>query len=158
MRISLFFLLAAVLLAAPLSAKKTSTTRSRLKPAATTATTPPRDSVMAVGSEAMTLRGYDKPLRSRKESLFVTNTLAVGVSRVHLTINYLDMEGRQLHSAARWIDTDIPAGQTRQVAFPSWDTQQSFYYHLSRSPKTQAAPYRITAAIDSVAITPDLYR
>lgn len=151
-KITVLFLAATLFIPFQAHAKKESTTRGRLKPPTMSTATSTGDSVMSIDSGKILLRGYDKPLRSRKESVFVTNTLSDNVSRLHLTITYTDMEGRQLHSAARWVEANIPAGQTRQIFFPSWDKQQSFYYHLSRTPKTEAAPYRIKASIDSVAV------
>lgn len=141
---------AALLIGPQLGARKIATTRGRLRTAVTETQT--CDSAVATGDSAMILRGYDKPLRSSKESIFVTNTLDLGVTAVHITIDYTDLQGRQLHRRARWIATDIPPRQTRQLSFPSWDRQQAFYYHLSRPPRSSAAPYRITAVIDSVTV------
>lgn len=101
------------------------------------------DTVVATDS-SLVITGYDKPLRSRKETLFITNNNLRHLLAVELTLRYVDMSGRQLHESTRWIPCDIPAGETRQLSFKSWDEQLSFYYYLSRPPRTESVtPYNV---------------
>lgn len=79
--------------------------------------------------------GYDKPLRSTKETLLITNRSSRTLISAQLRITYLDAHGRQLHEATIWLDTDIPPGETRQLKFKSWDVQRTFYYRLTGRPR-----------------------
>lgn len=104
---------------------------------------PPRDSI--------TLSGYDKPLRTTHETLLVTNSTARPVTGIALTINYLDMKGRQLHSRTDTLLIRIPPGETRMLRFPSWDRQQSYYYHLGPEPRSSRfTPYTVSIHTDFV--------
>lgn len=123
------------------------TTRKNLRVKRTTAktdTTAVADTVMP-SAGMLIVSGYDKPLRSRRESLFVTNRSNRTLKAVTLRITYLDADGRQLHVADRTLNTDIPAGETRQLTFPSWDRQMTFYYLLTGKPRTaDGSPYTVT--------------
>ena len=137
------------------SARKQRTTRRPLQTDKIEASINP-DSMVSLRPADIRLAGYDKPLRARRETIFATNASpdSLSVKSIRLTITYLDSRGRQLHRRSVWIGTEIPPGQTRQLSFPSWDTQQSFYYRLSKQPRSVAAPYDITAVADSAAIAP----
>lgn len=142
--------LTATLTATPVKKQRTTRQRLRVENATTC------DSTRAIAAGEISLAGYDKPLRSRKETIFVSNALAdsSSITALRLTITYRDSQGRQLHKTSRWIQADIPHSETRQLSFPSWDTQQSFYYRLSKKPRTTATPYDITATVDSATIVP----
>ena len=101
---------------------------------------------------AIRLSGYDKPLRSRRETFFATNTGEGTVGRLAFTISYFDTDGRLMHRASHNVDAPIPAGETRQIGLRSWDTQQAFYYERSAVPARteQATPYRVSIAVDTV--------
>lgn len=106
-------------------------------------------------STRLKIRGYDKPLRSRRESFFVVNTDTCGFDTLYLTLTYYDSAGRMLHRRSVAVGADIPAGETRNVGIPSWDSQYAFYYYLSPRPARAAAtPYRVTVSADSVRILP----
>lgn len=136
-------------------AKKERTTRRGLKveTRGSDASTPV-DSAIKPSDGAIRLAGYDKPLRSRHETIFATNSLpdSLKVTSVKLTLTYRDSQGRQLHRQSLWVDGEIPAGETRLLRFPSWDKQQSFYYRLSKQPRSVATPYNITATVDSATV------
>lgn len=89
--------------------------------------------------------GYDKPLRSRHETIHLTNlTPADTILAVGLSIDYLDLQGRTLHSRVAEIRATIPPGQTRLGRFPSWDVQQSFYYVGGQTPRVaRVTPFDI---------------
>lgn len=94
------------------------------------------DTVVATAGQ-ITVSGYDKPLRSYGESFFVTNATRQRLSAVILDIQYLDLQGRQLHNRRATVAADIPAGETRRVDISSWDKRQTFYYHLGPKPRTR---------------------
>lgn len=153
----ILILAAAAMLLLPLSAQRTS--RKGLKTAveaqqATSAATADIDTIVAPTPHTVDINGYDKPLRSRRESFFATNNAKQTVCGIAITINYYDSDRRQLHQAKRNIVSDIPAGETRQLSFPSWDSQQSFYYVRSAVPRRaeQATPYDVAIAIDTLFV------
>lgn len=143
-------LLTLLVASAPLTVMADRTTRGKLRAmrqeaASAPAATTPYDTIVP-SSGMLTLSGYDKPLRSRRESIFITNRSRRTVVSVTLRIDYLDMEGRQMHRAEVTLPCDIPAGETRQLNFPTWDRQQAFYYHVTGKPRTSdGSPYTITA-------------
>ncbi len=97
--------------------------------------------------------GFDKPLRSAYESMFVTNRLESQVSGVVFSVEYYDMRGRKLHSRQLTVNVDIPPGETRQLTFRTWDRQQSFYYHRSSKPRrADATPFDVVVRIEKVII------
>lgn len=110
------------------------------------------DTVAACDS-AVVFSGYDKPLRSTRESMFLTNRTGRHLWRIAFTLAYYDMSGRLIHKISRNVSADVPSGESRQLTFPSWDRQQSFYFHLSRKPKTSGAtPYRIAVRADTLFV------
>lgn len=112
------------------------------------------DTIRPVSPEAVRLSGYDKPLASRTESLFVSNSLDREITEIELRLTYTDMRGRMLHEAVRTIRAIIPPGATRRVEFPSWDRQQSFYYHRGRKPRVaDVTPYDLSCRVLSCVIS-----
>lgn len=149
-----FYLL---ILALSLTAMAQNTTRRNLQPApgATSAPTSAAvsyDTIVGPRAHLLDLNGYDKPLRSRRETFFATNNAQAPVAAIAFTINYFDQQRRMLHSASQRVNVDIPAGETRQVSLKSWDEQQSFYYVHSAVPTRagQATPYDITITVDTI--------
>lgn len=114
------------------------------------------DTIASPSPEAVRLSGYDKPLGSRVESLFVSNRLDRDIIALEITLTYRDLQGRTLHETTRLVRADIPAAATRRIQFPSWDTQTSFYYRHSRRPRTaNVTPYDVTCTVRS-CVTPPL--
>lgn len=95
--------------------------------------------------------GYDKPVNASKETLFITNHTDRQLCDVSFTIDYLDVNGKGLHSRTVSLRTDIPAGETRMISFPTWDTNGSFRYAGSRPSRRQAYTY-------TIKLTPVSYR
>ena len=129
--LAIYFILAATVMA---SAVPDRTTRRGLKAVAPTAV-----NAVAMRHDTVTpspVAGYDKPLRSSRETLFVTNRSSRTLKGVELRIIYLDAKGRQLHEAVHWLPADIPPGETRRLSFKSWDLQRTFYYRLTGRPRT----------------------
>lgn len=96
--------------------------------------------------------GYDKPLRSRHETMLVTNCGDQDVDSLYLTIDYIDLQGRQLHRRGLWVAVDLPTGETRQITFPSWDVQCSYVYRYSPVPRRLHTPYDVTVSVDSISV------
>jgi hypothetical protein len=121
----------------------------KLKPGNTPvvyATVEPFDTIVA--NNNVKFSGYEKTLRSLRETMFVTNTGNRIIEAVYFHITYFDSDGRQLHQASVHKSITIPVGETRKLDIPSWDRQCTFYYVGSPRPRVSAIPY-------SVAITPD---
>lgn len=110
-----------------------------------------RDTVTGDTCRAVELAGFDKPLRSGYESMFVKNLSGIHLLGIIVECNYLDSNRRQLHKRTVTIPCSIPAGQTRQVRFHSWDTQQSFYYRLSARPRrSEAVSFDVECTVKAI--------
>lgn len=97
--------------------------------------------------------GFEKVLRSSRESVFITNNTSRPLEALKLDITYKDMRGRMLHRNAMWVEAEIPAGETRMVSFPSFDRQNLFYYHLSPLPSRASRATPFTVGIEVALIT-----
>lgn len=107
------------------------------------------------GSTAITIAGYDKPLRSANETFFITNRSSHNISGLRIRIRYIDTHGRTLHQRECLIQIDIPSGETRQAKIKSWDIQRSFYYKLSTKPqRADGTPFDVECLIISATLTP----
>lgn len=167
MRRLLLIVTMAVTVAAAMTAteapRRVKTTRGpRLKAEYTAPAAGSRDTVGGEAADSVIafvgLSGYDKPLRSRRESLFVTNRSARTLSGLEIEIAYSDMSGRSLHRRPVTVAVDLPPGETKRVEFGSWDSQQSFYYHRSPRPsKAQATPYDVKCRITGVSSGDTVY-
>ena len=157
MKTKLFILICGIL---TLATTAQNTTRRGLKPAAEPSAMAAdkkaalTDTVVSPEAHTIDINGYDKPLRSRRETFFATNTGEGTVGRLAFTISYFDTDGRLMHRASHNVDAPIPAGETRQIGLRSWDTQQAFYYERSAAPARteQATPYRVSIAVDTVFV------
>lgn len=129
------------------------TTRKGLRaaPGATGLHAPCADTIRGACTDSITLAGYDKPLRSRHETMFVTNRSRHNITGLGLTLSYYDSHGRKLHGRSISVAVELSASDTRQIAIPSWDRQQAFYYHRSSRPrKADATPYDVRIDIDYI--------
>lgn len=154
-------LLAAIILSTPAwGRRRTNTTSSRLVRDVPPTTAADADSTLRVvnnpSPDEVAISGYDKQLRSRRESFFVTN--AMGADTLHsitVDIVYTDMAGRQLHSRQGVeVATHLPPGETRLYHISSWDRQCSFYYRLSNAPKRAAAtPYDVRFTVTGAVVS-----
>ena len=95
--------------------------------------------------DSITIADYDKPLRSNYETIFVTNRHQRKLVQITINIDYIDMNGSQLHSRSVTVECDIPPGTTRQLQMRAWDRQKAFYHHTTRSkPRSpHARPYKV---------------
>ena len=147
--------IAAITLAVALTVTGRDRTTRRIKGVAT-ALTPQATPDDTITAPALRLSGYDKPATATREAMHITNLTGRHLASVTLTLRYLDMEGRTLHTRDITLTCDIPACDTSLVTWPSWDTQRSFRYHLSRpsSPRRPATPYTIHATPLSATARP----
>lgn len=95
--------------------------------------------------------GYDKEANSSKESFLLTNNAQDTIVGFKVRIDYLDMQGRMIHSREVEERCEIPMGETRRIDTKSWDIQHTYYYYLGNEPKKVATPFK-------VSFTPQLYR
>lgn len=87
-----------------------------------------------ISADSLTITSYDKPLRSLRETFFVSNrhhAMTMTSIKVRLTYRRSD-DGTMLHARTVNISTTIPPGETRQLYSTSWDRQYSYYYHATR--------------------------
>lgn len=98
--------------------------------------------------------GYEKPLRSTKETIFIQNLTDSTICSVSFTIEYLDNSGRKIHQRKLRQDPMIPPRQTRRLDIPSWDTQKTYYYLRGDKPRKTATPYDIRITSDTIVIHP----
>lgn len=135
-------LLIALLLA---HAAPDNTLRPRLRPitAVAEAAAAP-DTLRGAVCDSIHLNGYDKPLRASVETMFITNGLADSISAVGITVEYLDLKGRKLHSRSECVRVELTPGDTRMVQLPTWDKNHSFFYAGGQHPRTSGVtPYRV---------------
>ncbi|MBD5191833.1 MAG: hypothetical protein HDS88_02980 [Bacteroidales bacterium] len=152
MRLCLLLFIIAVI--APLSAAQR-TTRTHLRPKQHQKTDTLPGQVHIIPDTAdFTIAGFNKPLNSLRETFHFSNHLGRTVTELFITVNYYDTSERQLHRQSRHIRWQIPPGETSLISYPSFDRQQSFYYHLSRQPRVKATPFLVTISVDSLAIIP----
>lgn len=107
------------------------------------------DTVTAPPADSVAVAGFEKPLRAMRESMFVTNSSSRDITGVGLDIVYTDLSGRMLHRAAHDVDVIIPAGETRRVEVPSFDSSGLLYYRLSPKPRNtrQATPFDVKVTV-----------
>ena len=110
---------------------------------------------MAARTGMVSIDRYDKPLRSRYESMFVTNHTDTALTSLKVRIQYITLEGDTIHEAVRQLRSNIPAKATRRVTFSSWDKQLTFYYHLTDKPsRLKGTPYDVKISPLELTINP----
>ena len=101
------------------------------------------DSVAFPG-KLVVVSGYEKPLRSTREALHVTNNDSTRLLKaVTLDISYFDVNGTQIHRRVVDLDCDIPSGETKMISFRSWDVQNRFFYAAGPKPRSHAYPFTV---------------
>lgn len=106
--------------------------------------------------DSIAVAGFDKPLRSVRESMCVTNSSSRPLVGLRVTIDYLDTAGRQMHRAVRDITVDLPPAQTRRVEIPAFDRTGALYYHASPLPRgvRHATSFDVSITVDAVFCNP----
>jgi len=111
----------------------------------------PPDTLFNPSRDSIQVSGYDKPLRTSRETMLVTNATSRTLDGMAITLSYTDMQGRRLHERTDTLHTSIPAGDTRMIHLPTWDTQHSYYYHRGKPPRTaNVTPYDIRCKINFI--------
>lgn len=87
--------------------------------------------------------GYDKEANSNKESFILSNPSQYILTGYEVRIDYLDMQGRMLHSRTIKEPCFIPSGETRRFDLNSWDKQHTYYYYLGNEPRRVATPFQV---------------
>ena len=127
------------------------TTRSKLK---TPEATVSMKGGIAVNPGMLTVDRYDKPLRSRYETMFVTNHTDSVITAVRIRLQYISMEGDTIHEAVRTVNYTLPPKATRRLTFSSWDKQLTMYYHLTDKPsRLKGTPYKINIVPEEMWIS-----
>ena len=93
--------------------------------------------------EGVRFSGYDKEINSNLESFLMSNPTDRTLASYTVKIDYLDMQGRMIHSREVSGECEIPPGETRRFDTKSWDTQHTYYYYLGNEPKRVATPYKV---------------
>ena len=132
-----------VLAVTSVAAPDTRTTRKKLVKAEQDVTAVTESTTLS--SDSITIADYDKPLRSNYETIFVTNRHQRKLVQITINIDYIDMNGSQLHSRSVTVECAMPPGTTRQLQMRAWDRQKAFYHHTTRSkPRSpHARPYKV---------------
>jgi len=112
----LIILASLLIVASNLIIAKQRSTRKNLKQSETTVVETSQPSIYAdticgdTVAKIITISGYEKPLRSRHETMLVTNNdSARTVTTLTLNITYSDMQGRTLHSRTVTSSLTVPA-------------------------------------------------
>lgn len=97
----------------------------------------------SVSTDSLRIGGYDKPLRSLRETFFVHNNYSAIISSVSISFTYRSDDGLMLHSRIINIKCNIPPSETRQLSMTAWDRQYAYYYVDTRiKPRSKGAiPY-----------------
>lgn len=149
-------LIAFIVVALPMAAD-TRTTRRHLNVAETNKHEPNDSCLYTYNAcpDSITIKSYDKPLHSNRESFLVTNLHQASLSSISVKIVYRDMTGEMLHSETSKIKCDIPPRETRMLYKSSWDKHQTFFYHDTRTRhrSTSARAYDVDITVISATIS-----
>lgn len=89
--------------------------------------------------------GYDKKASAEKESFFITNNSDRTLTGVSFYIVYSTLDSLQLHRRLVELDCSVKPGETEKFDIRSWDTQKSFRYYLSETPRRRrSTPYIVS--------------
>ncbi len=153
MRIALFILL---VITSVCSADCRRTTRRGLRPVPAES----REAVVAgdtiaVAEGDFTLAGFEKPLRSRRESFFVTNNTDHDIISLRVRLIYYDLDDRMLDTRTVDATVDVASGETSRVYIRAWDLQDVFYYYRSARPRSGVAtPFKVSVTVTGAVAKP----
>lgn len=97
-------------------------------------------------AENVRITGYDKPLRSRRESMIVTNCGKEPFDSVRLTMTYTDDRGTLLNTRTITVAAHLHPGQAKSVSIRSWDVNNSYYYFLTPPTRAAGTPFRLSVS------------
>lgn len=112
-------------------------------PVSTSSTETDEDVIPLNISNKIRFVGYDKEINSSQESFIIVNETDYEVTGFRVSIDYMDLRDRMLHSRDIERPCEIPPGESRKIDIPSWDTQKTYYYYLGNEPKKVATPYKV---------------
>lgn len=104
------------------------------------------DTLAANPDSLITFSGYDKTLRSHKETILAFNGSKDTITALTIMITYMDMQGHQLHVRRVTLHQPLPPGERRMFTFASWDKQNSYYFHRTEPGRLRyqsVTPYRV---------------
>lgn len=104
------------------------------------------DTLAADPDSLITFSGYDKTLRSHKETILAFNGSKDTITALTIMITYMDMQGHQLHVRRVTLRQPLPPGERRMFTFASWDKQNSYYFHRTEPGRLRyqsVTPYRV---------------
>ncbi len=103
--------------------------------------------------KAVRLSGFDKPLRSKYETMFVSNETNDTIYGLVLSLRYTDTRGGELHSREVTVECEIAPEATKQASFKTWDVQSSFYYKLSQKPRrSDGTPFDVSCQVKRIIV------
>lgn len=88
--------------------------------------------------------GFEKETNVNYETFLLKNTTNDTITGFEVRIDYLDMQGRMLHSRTVKEKGEVPPHETRKFDIPSWDKQHTYYYYLGNKPKKVAIPFKVS--------------
>lgn len=153
MRIALFILL---VITSVCSADCRRTTRRGLRPEPVESReTVVAGDTIAVAEDDFTLAGFEKPLRSRRESFFVTNNTDRDIISLRVRLIYYDLDDRMLDTRTVDAAVDVAPGETSRVYIRAWDLQDVFYYYRSARPRSGVAtPFKVSVTVTGAVAKP----
>lgn len=107
---------------------------------------------LIIFADSVKFAGYDKPANASRETFHVINSSQGYIKKAGITINYLDLQDRMLHSRDVSVYCNTPAGETRLVSIPTWDVQHTFFYYLGPEPKRIATPYKVEITLQWIEV------
>ncbi len=108
------------------------------------------DTLAADPDSLITFSGYDKTLRSHKETVLAFNGSKDTITALTIMITYMDMQGHQLHVRRVTLRQPLPPGERRMFTFASWDKQNSYYFHRTEPGRLRyqsVTPYRVNVKV-----------
>lgn len=153
MRITLLILLVITSVCAA-DCRRTTRRGLRPEPVVPSETVAEGDSV-DVAEGDFTLAGFEKPLRSRRESFFVTNNTDRDIISLRVRLIYYDLDDRMLDTRTVDAAVDVAPGETSRVYIRAWDLQDVFYYYRSARPRSGVAtPFKVSVTVTGAVAKP----
>ncbi|MDE7396583.1 MAG: hypothetical protein K2M98_02530 [Muribaculum sp.] len=160
MRLSVVSIIIAVAIVC-MSAQHTRTTRrGKLVPDTTTtvkSSTDANRTLIEANPDSIIISRYDKPLRSLRETFFVTNLYSDTLTTLSLQLSYYVAGSEEmLHKRDAMLPCIVPPRETRQLYLSAWDRQFTYYHADTRiRPKSaKAIPYTVTITPLQVDLCP----
>ena len=102
--------------------------------------------------DLISIAGYNKTIKDKDETFYVTNNTDFHLSRLVLQFSYYTLKDEMLTEKEYVVECDIPAKATRQLAVKSFDVHHNHYYHKSRRPTRDAIPYKVVYTLKRVDV------